>query len=111
MVGVAAASKVLRVPLGDIEVFSLGTGAASSASGYKPVTRMGWGIWLIEALLSGASDKMHDYFVKSLPLKKYERHQFARESGWQMDNTRCMYLAEKAWAEDIQKTIVALRRF
>lgn len=111
MVGVSAASRVLGIPLSEIEVFSLGTGMMSMNDGRDPYSRVSWGMWIINALLSGASDKMHDYFVKSLPIKRYERHQFVRERGWKMDVPKYMYYAQKAWATDIQRTIVALKAF
>lgn len=111
MIGVAAAARVLKVPLQDIEVFSLGTGISATCKAREPYSRASWGFWLIDAMLSGASDKMHDYFVKSLPIKRYERYQFVREPSWRMDSPRCMYLAEQAWAVDISRTIQALKDF
>ena len=80
MVGVAAASKVLGVPIEEIELLSIGTGDRTVGSSSAPSSVFGWGDWLIGAMLDGASDKMHDYFVRSMPLKKYERIQFAGNS-------------------------------
>jgi len=113
MVGLAAAVRVLGVKLSDIEVFSIGTGDSSGVQGFAPKTRPGWGVWMIEALLNGAANKMHEYFVLSLvsQLGKYERHQFIREPDWKMDDPSCMDKAEKAWAVEIQQAVAGLKSF
>ena len=70
-----------------------------------------WGIWLINALLQGASSSMHEYFVRSLPLKKYYKIEFELEKNWKMDNAKDMLKAEAAWEQDIQRGIEIVRNF
>jgi len=111
MVAVSAASRVLGVPLGEIEVLSIGTGVSPSNSRRPPLTMVGWGIWLVNALLEGASDDMHDYFVRSLPVKSYKRIQFARMPGWQMDSAKSMLKAEAVWDRDIKQAIQTVKEF
>ena len=111
MVAVAAASRVLSVPLDEMEILSIGTGSASTNGGRPPRTMMGWGIWLINALLEGASDDMHDYFVRSLPVKKYKRIQFARRPNWKMDSPKNMFAAEEVWSRDIKEAIEIVKEF
>ena len=111
MVAVAAASRRLNVPIEELEILSIGTGESSDNMGRPPVTMFGWGVWLVEALLEGASDEMHDYFVRSLPVKKYERIQFARRPGWKMDSPKAMFQAEDAWQKDIMDAIQKVKDF
>ena len=62
-------------------------------------------------MLDGASDKMHDYFVRSMPLKRYERIQFAGNSDWKMDNVNDMLKAELAWRTDVIRAIKIVEAF
>lgn len=111
MVAVAAASRILKVPLGQMEVLSIGTGSTPTGGGRPPFLRVGWGIWLIEALLEGASNDMHDYFVWSLPVKRYKRIQFVRRPGWKMDDPKAMLQAEEVWERDIKDAIRTVEAF
>ena len=111
MVGVAGACKALGQNLEDIEVLSIGTGKKPASGGRGPVSIFGWGAWLVDALLEGASDDMHDYFVNSLPVKKYTRIQFASEGGWKMDSPEDMMKAQAAWAQDMDKAITVVKAF
>jgi patatin-like phospholipase/acyl hydrolase len=111
MVAVSAACKVLKVKLEDVEVLSIGTGQKPAQGGRGPLTMLGWGMWLIEALLEGASDAMHDYFVNSLPVKKYTRIQFASEADWKMDSPKDMMKAQRAWAQDVERAITIVKAF
>jgi patatin-like phospholipase/acyl hydrolase len=111
MVAVAAASKALKVPLEEIEILSIGTGSKPYNSRRGPQTMFGWGMWLVDALLEGASDEMHDYFVRSLPLKKYTRIQFAGRPGWKMDSPKAMLEAEDVWQRDIMAAIQTAKDF
>ena len=53
----------------------------------------------------------HEYFVRSLPLKKFKRIQFAQEPGWQMDCVKDMNRAEIFWKEGINEAAEALKEF
>ena len=110
MVALAAAVRVLGAKIEDVEILSIGTGTESGDEGGTPGTRVGTAIWVLEAMLHGASDNMHDYFVKSLPVKRYTRIQFLREPGWQMDDPRDMYLADRKWAEEIEAAVKEIGR-
>jgi len=70
-----------------------------------------WGIWLIKALLNGAASSMHEYFVRSLPLKKYTRIEFVNQSDWSMGNPDDMLKVEQAWESEIQKAIKIVNDF
>lgn len=111
MVAVAAASKRMGVPIEEIEILSIGTGSKTGNGSRVPRTIFGWGVWLVNALLEGASDDMHDYFVRSLPVKKYQRIQFAGKPGWKMDNPVAMMEAEEAWQKDIMAAIKTVEEF
>jgi uncharacterized protein len=111
MVAVAAASRMLKVPLNEMEVLSIGTGSPTGNGHRSPITTFGWGLWLVNALLEGASDDMHDYFVRSLPLKRYKRIQFARMPKWRMDSPESMFESEVAWARDIEQAIKVVEGF
>ena len=114
MVAIAAASSSLGYDVTDIELCSIGTGSENSSnklSGLRPYSLLSWSIWLITALLNGAASSMHDYFVRSLPLKKYTRVQFVRGTKWNMDSVKDMFKAEGAWENDIQKAIKAVNEF
>ena len=111
MVGLAAAVRVLGCKMEDLEILSIGTGEHSDDSGRAPRTRPGVGLWVIEAMLNGASSTMHEYFVRSLPIKKYTRIQFVQEPGWKMDNPKCMYYAEHKWAVEMQEAVNTVQDF
>lgn len=111
MVGVAAAAKVLGAKIEDLEILSIGTGKKQSSGSSGPKTIFGWGFWLVDALLEGASDDMHDYFVNSLPVKRYTRIQFAAQSGWKMDSPEDMLKAQSEWAQDVDKAIQIVKAF
>ena len=110
MVAVAAASKILGVPINEMEILDIGTGESQRSNGI-PSWKLGWGKWLLEALLDGASDSMHNYFVKSLPVKKYVKIQFVRQPGWAMDKPADMKQAEKDWQKDILNALPIVRAF
>jgi uncharacterized protein len=110
MVGLAGAVRVLGARVEDVEILSIGTGEGSD-QGKAPLTRLTTAVWVLRAMLNGSSDKMHDYFVKSLPVKRYERIQFIREGNWPMDDTKSMYRAENKWMYEIQNAIKILKEF
>lgn len=114
MVAVAAASSKLGCKVNKVELCSIGTGAEitnNKPGELNPHSYLSWGKWLINALLDGASSSMHEYFVRSLPLKKYTRIEFVKEPEWKMDNPKDMLKAEKAWEDDIQKAIKTVNKF
>ena len=110
MVGVSAATRVLGAKIEDLEILSIGTGE-SSGNGENPRTRVGTALWLVRAMLAGSADKMHDYFVRSLPVKKYTRINFVADPSWKMDDPRSMYLAERDWVVDINDAIRTVKDF
>jgi len=109
-IALSAAVRVLGAKIEDIEIFSIGTGTYCSGGSY-PSGRLTTAAWLIRAMLNGAADKMHDYFVRSMPIKRYVRINFVCDDSWKMDDPRSMYLAERNWAEDICKAIKAMKDF
>jgi len=111
MVAVAAVSRRLNVPLEEMEILSIGTGSKPTAGSRGPKTVVGWGLWLVQALLNGAADEMPDYFVRSLPVKTYKRIQFARRPGWEMDDPKAMLEAEEVWKKDILNAIKIVEEF
>ena len=111
MVGIAAAINVLKVPINQIEVLSIGTGDRSSPSGQIPSSLLTWAGWLADALLTGAANSMHDYFVRSVGVKRYVRIQFPGEPGWKLDNVKGMKEAEQWWKPDIANAVIQVRDF
>ncbi len=111
MVAVAAACKVLGAKIEDLEVLSIGTGNRTAYTNGTPKSLFGWGKWLLDALLDGASDKMHEYFVRSMPVKKHTRIQFAGNAEWKMDSVEDMRKAELAWKLDIQNAVDVVKAF
>jgi hypothetical protein len=110
MVGVAAATRVLGAKIEDIEILSIGTGDPSG-NGEMPQSRVTTALWVVRAMLAGSADKMHDYFVRSLPVKKYERINFVLQPTWKMDDPDSMYYSERAWAVDILKAVKTVKEF
>ena len=111
MVGVAAASRVLRVPIPEIELLSIGTGKSTKDGQREPRSMIQWGLWLVNALLRGASDDTHDYFVRSLPIKNCVRIQFLREPEWEMDSPEDMNAAMVEWDSEITVVTPVVRGF
>jgi patatin-like phospholipase/acyl hydrolase len=114
MVGVAAACHKLGCDMSDIELCSIGTGADTTnerPNRLRMHSLLSWGLWVISALLDGGASTMHEYFVRSLPLKKYTRIEFIKDSEWKMDNPKDMLSAEVAWEDDIQDAIETVSKF
>ena len=107
MVAIAAACKKLGCKVSDIELCSIGTGYTDKID--KPPSDhsfiLSWGKWVLDALLGGASNSMHEYFARSMPLKQYCRHDFLRQNNWRIDNPKQMLEAEKAWKSSIAATV------
>jgi len=111
MVGVSAASRILGAKIEDMEVLSIGTGDRTGAGSRGPKSVFKWGVWLVNALLDGASDKMHDYFVRSMPVKKYVRLQFPCRSHWKMDSPADMLTAEELLKDDLDRAAKVVEAF
>lgn len=111
MVGLAAAVRVLGAKIEDLEILSIGTGEGSNDGGEAPRGRLSTALWVLRAMLTGSADKMHDYFVKSLPVKRYTRIQFVRDPSWNMDDPKSMYYAERKWAVEIQEAVKTVKGF
>jgi hypothetical protein len=110
MVALSAAVRVLGEKIEDVEILSIGTGDMPS-EGEAPEGRLQTALWVLRAMLNGASDKMHDYFVKSLPVKKYTRINFIGESSWKMDDPKSMYYSDRKWAVEIEQAIQTVKDF
>ena len=111
MIGCEWAKKVIGCLFEEMEVFSIGCGSMPNPMGQPKDAVLSVAPWIIQACLGGASDRMHDYFVRSLPLKSYTRMNFAREPGWRMDSVRSMKEAEYKWAKQAMVVSVALNDF
>jgi len=112
MVAIAAASKKLGCKIEDIELCSIGTGSVDKSEDppSKHAFILSWGKWVLEALLNGAANTMHEYFARSLPLKQYYRHEFIRKSSWSMDNPANMLEAEKEWKPSIDSAVRDIKK-
>ena len=114
MAGVVAAIDNLGARPDEIEILSIGTGDGARGNGI-PKTKIGWGLWMIGAMLDGASDAMNDRYVRALAkgkfIKRYERVQFAAELNWEMDSYVDMRAAEVAWDADIKRAIQLAKEF
>lgn len=111
MVAVSGAVRAMGVPVEELEGFSIGTGSSAGYSSRVPRGQVGWGIWLVKAMLDGASDKMHEYFARSMPLKKYVRKQFVRQPSWEMDDPASMRKVKNLWVHDIKVAAEDLKLF
>lgn len=111
MVGVSAATRILGADIEDIEVLSIGTGDRTGAGSRGPKSVFKWGVWLVNALLEGASDKMHDYFVRSMPIKRYVRLQFPCRTHWKMDSVKSMLEAESVLKSDLDRAAKIVEEF
>lgn len=111
MVALAAAVRVLGERIEDLEILSIGTGSSSGGTDKTPISRLAVGIWVLQAMLNGSASAMHEYFVKSLPVKKYTRIQFLRDPSWKMDDPKSMHYADRKWAVEISEAIETVRKF
>jgi patatin-like phospholipase/acyl hydrolase len=114
MVGLAGVSAHFNIHPHDVSILSIGTGkehtnkSVGSTVGW---THRRWGLYIIRATLNGAADKMHDYFVWSLPLEKYVRIEFDRDGGRDMDDPRTLKWIADNWQEDIERAVKQLEAF
>jgi len=112
MVAIASACRDLKYNIDEIQLCSIGTGGGTdNYSPKKNFSLFTWGAWLLNTLLSGSSNSMHDYFARSLPINKYVRIQFIRKNGWDMDNPEDMLKAEEYWKPDIERGIETVNKF
>jgi uncharacterized protein len=111
MVGCAWAKKVVGCPFEEMDVFAIGCGDVPSPMG-QPRNAI-WSVapWILQACLGGASNRMHDYFARSLPLRSYVRMNFAREPNWKMDNVESMKAAETKWVQSVMDVSKAMSAF
>jgi patatin-like phospholipase/acyl hydrolase len=110
MVALAGVVRVLKAKMEDIEILSIGTGRKVDG-GKPPSGRMTTALWVLRAMLNGSASEMHEYFVKSLPIKKFVRIQFGMDSDWEMDNPKDMHRAERKWAVDIMEAVKTVKEF
>jgi uncharacterized protein len=114
MVGVSSVINQQRGCWENIEVFSIGTGDRTGPV-HNPITRLGWPIWLMSALLQGASNGMNDYYIRSLiasqQIKKYRRIQFTGYPSWKLDDIKSMRKARELWEPQIQNAIKEIKEF
>ena len=114
LVGVAGVQAVMGICPETMEVCSIGTGHTSynsSIGSTRGWTLLGWGEYLITALLRGASNSMQSYIAGQLALKRYLRLQFIRDNAWDMDDPSMVNVARTAWAKDIAKAIPQVEAF
>ena len=114
MVAVAAVQSVLGVPSESVELLSIGTGESNytdsiGSQGYR--TLLGWGTYILDSALSGASSRMHEYFVQQMGLAKYARIQFMRDPSWNMDSPDDMLTAAEKWKPAIDAGIITANNF
>jgi len=114
MVATVGSIAKLGVSLSELELCSIGTGERcknNTVGSTKWWTVLKWGRFILSILLSGAANKMHEYFVTNLPLKKHLRIQFERKKGWAMDNAALIPKALEEWDHLIFDAIVKVDRF
>lgn len=113
MVATTAAINNLNINLSDLEIFSIGTGESIKERNIPANNqgRVGWGLWILQSLLRGGSNSMHEYFTRSLSLKKYERIQFIRKPHWNINNPEHMLEAVKVWEKNIETGIRCIKNF
>lgn len=111
MVGCSWAKKVVGCLFEEMDVFSIGCGSGSGSTRQPRDSILSVGPWIIRASLEGASDRMHDYFARSLPLRSYTRMNFVRDPNWEMDNIKDMKEAERKWARPAMDISRALNDF
>ena len=66
---------------------------------------------MLQALLNGSANTMHEFFVNSMRCKKHLRIDFVRDEKWGMDSPKDMLKAEKAWADDIKRGVDLVSAF
>lgn len=114
MVAVAGILSHSETQLSDIELCSIGTGEKCVNVNVGTTTGWSffrWGKYLLQAQLSGASDKMHEYFVSRLPLKSYLRIQFKRASDWEMDDSSLIPECLSKWDQVITAAVPRIKAF
>ena len=114
MIAVIAAAEHFRVSVRQIELFSIGTGeyvTNRNIGSTRFWTPFHWGLYLIEAMLKGASNEMHEYFVRHMALGAYTRIQFERHKSWRIDDPNVVAKAMSAWQDKIVDGAEQLKNF
>jgi len=108
VVATAGAVARFKVPLSELEICSIGTGrsiANSSVGSTRFWTKIYWAKFLIDALLYGAADSMHHFFMDKLPVSKYVRFEFDREPGWEFDDPNIIEDVLVKWKPSLDTTV------
>jgi patatin-like phospholipase/acyl hydrolase len=114
MVGIAGVCARNDLQPDVLRVCSIGTGRASKNSKVgttKGWTLFRWGAYIIEALLSGASSTMHEFFAERMDLDDYLRIQFVRQKAWGMDNPSIIDEVLNDWAPLIKLGTPKVKEF
>jgi patatin-like phospholipase/acyl hydrolase len=114
MVAVAAAVRALNTSPQELEVLSIGTGEYvenKPIGSTKRWTRVHWGLYVLNSMLNGFTDHMHDYFVRSMPLRRYLRVQFQREKKWDIDDSSKIPLALEKWELPVENAVKLVESF
>jgi hypothetical protein len=111
MVGCAWAKMALGYRFEEMEVFSIGCGRIPSSMGQPSDALFSVAPWIIQACLRGASNSMHDYFARSLPLRSYQRVDFTLEPYWKMDSIASMREARLKLADQAKSVSDELGKF
>lgn len=113
MIAVAGAVRRFGIPVSEVEICSIGTGRSllnSSVGSTKYWTKIHWAIFLIDALLHGAANSMHTFFVERMPVKSYARFEFEREPEWKFDNPDIIPDILKTWKPQLDKAALDISK-
>lgn len=114
MVGVAGVCSAYGLEPSEISLCSIGTGNHTPTDAVGSTnywSMLSWGAYVISAMLSGASNSMHEYFADMLPLKGHMRVQFNRDSGWNMDDPATVTKVIKEWDPVIRAAVPRVTAF
>lgn len=114
MVGVTGCVSRLCAKIPELELCSIGTGekvSNANVGSTRGWSMLHWGKYVVGAALDGASNSMHDHFVRNIGLKQYLRIQFVREPSWNMDNPNLSDKVLKTWEIDIDQAVAKVEAF
>ena len=95
--------------IGEIELFSIGTGVFRGGSVATGDGILFWSKWLTEALFEGGSDRMFSDIADSLPLQACKRYQFVKKEGWRIDSVADMEKAIAEWQSQAMRFSADIR--